>query len=254
MVFWSCTIYELNIDTSLSIFESIWSAEPHDLTYDVIDDNELKIYFHNHDTNDHGPFVDIQLDILLPPYYLRGRPSRRVPATVNLAIQFFRASGANLIGVFGQRSNAYKLKWALRELYGKAAVLEGLDKIHLFNQVLFRLREKENCLNSVFKDMKELSVTGISDYNIEKAVLKGHDLEEHPLFDEWVRNELRGGKVRYFGFFVEDETVILNTYGNMYSRQGRERTPVAKVGLILENLKKCDAIRYQSTIQEFPSS
>lgn len=252
MVFWSCTIFELNRETSASIFDNIWSEEPYDLIYDEINDNELKILFGNHITNDYGPFVEVQLDILLPPYYLRGRQSTRIPVTVNLAIQFFRSRGMNLIGVFGQRSNAFKLKWALREIYGKFAGLKGLKKIHLLNQVIFKLRENEGCLNSVFKDMKELSVSGISDYHINKAVLKGHDLEEHPLFDEWVRDELRGGQVRYFGFFIRGETVILNTYGNMYSRQGRERAPWKTVGEILEKLQKCDAIKYQSLMDEFP--
>jgi len=252
MVFWSCTIYEINPSTNRRILDNIWLDEPFEYVYDEYSGNELMVYFDHHQETEYGPFLEVQLDILSPPYYLRNRPSQRVPVTVNLAMQFFRHSGwPNLVGVFGQRSNADKLRWALREIYGNAAELEGLDRIHLLNQVIFRLREQEECLNSRFPDMKELSVEGLSDYNIDKAVLKGHSLEEHPLFDEWVRDALRSGQVRHFGFFVRNETVIISTFGNMYSRQGRERAPFGTVGSVLRNLLECEAVQYQSSIDQF---
>lgn len=252
MVFWSCTIFEVNPEIRMSTLDEIWSEAPFEYVYDSYNGNDLMVFFENQDDTSFGPFSEVWLDILSPPYYARGRPTQRVPLSVSLGMLFFRASGwPNLIGVFGQRSNADKLRWALRDIYGNLAGLEGLDRIHLLNQIVFRLRENEENLNRRFPDMKELSVEGISDNKIDKAVLKGKTLAEHPLFDQWVRDELRGGQVRSFGFYVHGETVIVSTIGNMYSRQGRERFPYNTMATVLGALRDCNAIQYQQTLDEY---
>jgi len=252
MVFWSCTLYELNPEVRLDILDGIWRDAPFEYIHDTNDGYDLRVFFENQNTTPNGPFSEVWLDILSPPYYARGRLPQRVPLSVSLGLQFLRGGEwPNLVGIFGQRSNADKFRWALREVYGQIAELEGLSKIHVLNQVVFRLRENEECLNSKFPDMKELSVEGLSDFNIDKAVLKGHSLNQHPLFDEWVRDELRGGQVRHFGFFVRGETVIVSTIGNMYSRQGRERFPHATMSIVLRNLLECRAVRFQSTMDKY---
>ncbi len=51
-------------------------------------------------------------------------------------------------------------------------------------------------------------------------------LEESPEYQKWVKDEDFGGRVNYFGITVGEETVVLSTTGNMYSRQGKIQRPV----------------------------
>jgi len=250
-MFWSCSIYEINPEFDRNKIEEIFESGK-EYVYGNYEGVELFLFVDNKRQNEFGEFYELGLDILTPSFYLRNRPTQRIPTTATLGIQFFkRGEWPDFIAIFGARKNTDYLRHVINDIYSN--VYDDREKAnkHSLNTIIFRLREKEDCINGKFPDMKELAVESIGEFHVDKALIKGHQLEESPYFEQWVRDDLIGGNVRHFGFNVMGETVIINTFGNMYSRQGKRRWPTRIIAYILNSLLDCEAIRYQSAMTQF---
>jgi hypothetical protein len=187
-----------------------------------------------------------------PAFYARNRPPQKVVMTARLGCQFFNVKGwPSLVGIFGSRLNAENLRFALTSIYNQDK--EKDDKTRLLDRIIFKLRENESCLKKRFPNMKQLAVDQINDAYVRKAVLKGDQLENSELYEQWVSNSESGGRVLYFGVNIRDETIILGTLGNMYSRQGGSRFPVHNVRSVIQGLLDCNAMIYQSDLMSFSS-
>ena len=164
---------------------------------------------------------------------------------MRLAAHIFRIQGwPALVGVFGVKDNALKFRGVFKKVF--------LDQTNsrdtpLFS-VGFQLREHDEALLQIFPNMKKIRVSGIQGSQIRSAILTGDMLEESPEYQKWVKDSEYGGVVNYFGVTVGDETVVLSTNGNMYSRQGREIRPIGTVYQVLQGLWQCRAIVFTPTI------
>jgi len=206
---------------------------------------ELRLYIDSVLHSKLGTTIEIQLDKESPPFYVRGEEPQRFRITARMGAHIFKIQGwPLLIGIFGQYDNALDFRMAIKKIY--------LDQTNSTDTPMFpvgfQLREHDDALLQRFPNMKKLRVTGIQGAYVRTAVLAGDMLEESPEYQKWVRDEYRSGIVSYFGVTVGDETVVLSTYGNMYSRQGKEARPIVTVYQILKGLIECRALIYSPTL------
>jgi len=253
MVFWSCTIYQLNPQCDRRIFEDIFTETGTSFHYDTIlreddDDLDLNLYIDTRTQNSQGTLFELAIDLLSPPFYARNKEPQRVVLTARLGLQIFNLEGwPYLVGVFASQQNCDLFRYAMTKIYAD----QSGERSRVLDRVVFRLRENEECLMNRFPNMKQLAVDQINDAHIRKAVIKGESLEESPLYEQWVLSGDSGGRVLYFGINVRGETVILGTLGNMYSRQGSTRFPIDTVQQLVGGLLQCRAMMYQSEITSY---
>lgn len=252
MVFWSCTIYQINPKCQLFI-ENLLTKPKTDYIYQVWEkpdgkEEELKVYIDAISQRSYGTLIDLQMDRQSRSYHVRGEKPYRFRITVNLGAHIFKQRGwPVLIGIFGRYENARKLRMALKRIY----VDETGDSDTPLNLIFLKLRARDEALLQVFPNMKKMKVTGIQGSQVRSAILSGDMLEESPEYQRWVKDEDYCGTVEYFGVSVDDATVVLSTNGNMYSRQGKIPRPIGVVHQILQNLIECNALAYFPTLDTF---
>lgn len=197
-----------------------------------------------------GTLAEVQMDRLSPPYYVRGEEPVRIKVTVKLGVHVFTHTNTNLppmVGIFGQTENVSRFRVAFTKVYR-----EKTDTVSnpLF-PTGFKLHEQDQELLKRFPNMKKLRVDSIQGGNVRSAVLTGDMLEDSPEYNRYVKDSDRRGVVSYFGITVGDETVILSTNANMYSRQGKEARPVRTVYHILQSLHESNALTFFPTLDIF---
>jgi hypothetical protein len=251
VVFWSCTLFQIN-PICQSFVEELFTSPKSEYIYQVwekpdSEEEDLKVYIDLFSERKHGINVDIQMDRISKAYNVRGERPYRFRITVSLGIYLFKQSGwPALVGIFGAYENAHKLSVALKRIYMDAT---GKNDVPL-TPVFLKLRERDEALLQAFPNMQKMKVTGIQGSQVRKAVVSGEMLQESPEYQKWVKDEDFCGKVEFFGVSVGDETVVLSTNGNMYSRQGKVTRPTSVVFHILQNLIQCNALVYFPTLPQ----
>lgn len=249
VVFWSCTLYQIN-PVCQSFIEKLFTTPQKDYIYQVWEkpdgeEEDLKVYIDSFSQRNYGISVDIQMDRQSKAYHVRGKEPYRFRVTVSLGAYIFKRSGwPVIIGIFGQYENARKLRMALKRIYMDETGNNDMPLTLIF----LKLRERDEDLLQVFPNMQKIKVSGIQGSQVRKAVLSGEMLQESPEYQRWVKDEDFCGTVEYFGVSVGDETVVLSTNGNMYSRQGKVLKPTGVVYQILKNLIDCNALVYFPTL------
>lgn len=252
MTIWSCTIFQIN-QKCQPFIENILTSTNSEYVYDIWkksddDEEELKLYIDFINNRSSGTTIDIQMDRPSSAYYVRGEDPHKFRVTVRLGAHIFKKTGWPLvIGVFGQRDNAERLRIALKKIYLNET---GLEDTPVY-AVGFRLRDRDENLLQAFPNMKKMKVSGIQGSQVRTAVLTGNMLEESPEYQKWVKDEDYSGRVNYFGVTIGDEMVVLSTIGNMYSRQGKNPRPVGLVEQVLQNFLDCHALVYTPTLDLF---
>ncbi len=254
MPIWSCTVYQINAKC-LPVIEGILT-KPSEFEYETWQRDEksppekMKIYIDTVTKTSIGPKIELQMDRRSRPFYVRGEPTpAQFRITARMGAQIFHINGwPLLVGIFGQYQSAVDLTTALYYAYK----LQTGEKEIPLQPVLFSLHEHDEALLKCFPNMKKLRVSRIPGDFVKTATLVGQMLEQSAEYQKWVKDQDFGGQVDYFGVTVGDQTVILSTYGNMYSRQGKQAMPVDIVHQILKDLKQCNALVFDATLDMFP--
>lgn len=255
MTIWSCTIFQINAKC-LPVIENILT-KPAQYEYETWKKDEdspeekMNIYIDTVTKTKIGPRIELQMDRRSMPFFVRGAPTpQQFRITARMGAQIFHVNGwPLLIGIFGQYQSAVDLMRALYSIYK----LQTGDREIPLQPVLFSLHEHDEALLKCFPNMKKLRVSRIPGAFVKTAIISGEMLEQSAEYQKWVKDEDFGGQVDYFGITVEDETVILSTQGNMYSRQGKQVMPVSVVYLVLRDLKQCNALVYDATLDIYSS-
>ena len=253
MPIWSCTIFQINAKSHPFVEGLLTKSAQH--VYEKwkrdIDspEEEMKIYIDTVTKTNIGPKIEFQIDRPSMPFFVRGTSGpQQFRITARMGAQIFHVNGwPILMGVFGQYQNAMELTRILFSLYK----MKTADREIPLQPVLFNLREHDEALLRCFPNMKKLRVSRIPGDFVKTATLTGEMLEQSSEYQKWVKDQDFGGQVDYFGVTVGDETVILSTQGNMYSRQGKQSMPVNIVYKVLQDLKQCNALVYDATLDLF---
>lgn len=249
MVAWSSTFFELTSGCDRNIFFNILNDLKTPQFFGFHDDEDMNLYVNEiRRISEIGSLFEIELDVLSKAFYVRDREEpRQVRITARIALFVFEVPGwPSIIAIFASKPIVGSLYRALHKIYAERAKSQDLKPI--LSRVLFSLREKESCLMKVFPDMKRIKIDKIDDMGLQTATLVGHSLEQHPLYEQWVKSEVFGGKVQYFGLVVDMQTVVINSAGSMWSRQGFEKRPVQTINRILTALYDCRAMTFQMTL------
>ena len=249
MVAWSATLFEMTNECDRRIFYDLLNKTKSPHTYDYYQDEDMTLYIDNiRRFPNIGSLYEIQLDVLSQAFYVRDLDQpRQIRITARIALFIFEVPGwPSFLAVFASQPIVATLVRALHTVYAEEANIQNIKPI--LSRVLFSLREKESCLMKIFPDMKRIKVDKLGDMGLETATLVGHSLEEHPLYDQWVKSEVFGGQVQYFGLDVDGMTVVINVTGVMWSRQGYEKRPVRTVFKILNAIYECRAMTFQLTL------
>jgi len=258
MTIWSCTVFQFNPKCQPAA-ETILSKASRQYLYDVwkrpsdtaeggFIDEPLQLYVDSVTKGSNRTQIELQLDRESPAYYVRGAEPQRFRIKVRLGLDIFKIPGwPAMVGVYGRYDNTNKCRVALKKVYENETSQGGMP---LFS-VGFKLAENSDALLQVFPNMRKMRVDGIQGSQIDTAILSGVMLEESPEFQKWVKSEEYSGQVSYFGVTVGEETVVLSTFGNMYSRQGREPRPTNTVLQVLRGLISTNALVYSPTIDSY---
>jgi hypothetical protein len=258
MTIWSCTVFQFNPKCQ-PLAETILSTPNKKYIYDVWKrpsntaegesiDEPLKLYIDSVSTTSSRTRIDLQLDRESPSYYVRDGEPQRYRITVRLGIDIHKIPGwPAMVCVYGRYDNANKFRGAFKRVYADQT---GKGEMPLYS-IGFKLTENTDSLLQVFPNMRKIRVEGIQGSQIDTAILSGFMLEESPEFQKWVKSEDYSGRVSYFGVTVGDETVVLSTFGNMYSRQGKELRPTNTVLRVLRGLISTNALVYTPTIDSY---
>jgi hypothetical protein len=251
MVIWSSTVYEINTKCEQSILNSIFQTLRTPFVYGNYESEPMTIYIDSVRTTNLGKLYEVQIDVLSPAFYVRDLPTpRQIRITARIAVHFFSVSGwPPLVTIFAGQSNGGQFVNALDKTYEEK--LNSPCSYSVLNRIFFNLREREDCLTTYFHSLKKIKVDRIKDDYINTATLTGNELEESYLYKQWVKDNIFGGRLQYFGFDIDGETVIVNTAGYMYSRQGMEQRPVKTVFKLLQSLLDCKAITFQAPLTRF---
>jgi len=209
---------------------------------DNIKGHKLTFYIRSRHQNGYGQLIEIEVDDLLR-LYNRERGTYHAKITFDMTLQIFQREPVNnFIAVFGNSQRVRIFRIQFTEVFRREKRTPELPLV----SIRFLLRERESCLRNEFPDMREISVSNIRDMYVRGAVIRGSLLEESPEYSKYILDEEIGGIIRHFGITVRDireRVIILTSDGRIYTRMGRESVEVDTVYMILDKLKRCDAIR-----------
>lgn len=253
MPIWSCTVFQIN-SKCLPVIETLLTT-PAQHEYETwkrdanSPEEKMKIYIDSVTKTGTGPKIEFQMDRRSAPFFVRGAPGpQQFKVTARMGAQIFHVNGWPLLaGVFGQYQNAWDFTRAVYSIYK----LKTAEREIPLAAVLFNLHEHDEKLLRCFPNMRKLRVSRIPGGFVKTATLSGEMLEQTSEYQKWVKDEDFGGQVDYFGVAIGDQTVVLSTRGNMYSRQGKQIMPVDVVYDVLKNLKDCNALVYDSSISSY---
>ena len=249
---WSCTIFQVNVKCLPQIETILTTTGKH--VYDVWEksgrqqNENMHIYIDKVTTTDSGKTIDLMMDVLSKPYFVRDEEPHVFKMTLRLGVHLFKKQGwPYLVGIFGRSQTATGFRIALKQIYKE----KTQQKENPLLKVAFGLHEHDEALLQCFPNMKRLKVRGIQGLHVREASFKGVTLEESAEYQKYVKDPNFGGQLMNFAVPVSNETVTMSTLGNMHSSQGSKRVPVETVLEVLRNLLLCHALVYEPTIDQY---
>ena len=154
----------------------------------------------------------------------------------------------NFIAIIGKREVVNRIKMAIRNIL----CLRLDETVRPLIPISFTLSEKEKEIlqTGIFTNIRELSIHGIRDPYVKKAILKGFELERSPEYDKYVRDESRSGMIRFFTVYFRGKVLFISSDGHIYTREAGERDyDFAELAYeVVKKLKDVGAIQYQTFI------
>jgi len=247
MVFWSCTIYEVNseAESELKNFLRNWNKFVYDTIRFMDKELNLTLAVNAQNRNSYGELYSLDLDI---PLKVRSREYGEftVPLLREAHLQFYSEPRElkGLVAIFLSKSSQIYLIRAFKKL-----LMNNVGRtLTPFYRIMFRLRQKFNDLVREFEEVKEVKLSGIEDPYIKSMELRGERLDESDLMRTFIELSRR---VESFAVTYEGKRYILSSDGSILTFQGMDRKDPIVVGNILITLHRLDAVERPRKLDMF---